>query len=293
MDSASKAKVPWASDRPTAVERNFRRSRYVYRAHDTFIDQRTLRHLPIYGLLAITSLLCEGRVQAQPDELTGEFGKLSAKERARIAQREETEAGADVVFTELMAGAEELFKAQDYDGALQKYKEARTRRPYNVHPKVKIEDLQALIKRREEEKATAIQEPPPSEPAPVTRTTDHAEAPAGPGNDGPPPTLLTDPPPMPPPKEEPLKERTVEHAPREKQPDPVTRPDPVVVQPAPQLEEGERVYKEGRSIVVETTVNEEDRLVVYRKVSHPWGEEHYFREGSTISERAYRSALGR
>ena len=57
--------------------------------------------------------------------------------------------------------------------------------------------------------------------------------------------------------------------------------------------EGERVYKEGRSIVVETTVVEDGHLVRYRKVSHPWGEDHYFRAGTAIPDRTYRAALGR
>ena len=61
----------------------------------------------------------------------------------------------------------------------------------------------------------------------------------------------------------------------------------------PHLEEGERVYKEGRSIVVETTVAEDGLLVRYRKVLHPWGEEHYFREGIPIPDRTYRAALGK
>ena len=63
--------------------------------------------------------------------------------------------------------------------------------------------------------------------------------------------------------------------------------------PALQLEEGERVYNEGRSVVVESIVAEDGHLVVYRKVSHPWGEEHYFREGATITDRAYRTAMGK
>lgn len=248
-----------------------------------------MRHLPIYGLLTIASLLGAARVQAQPDELTGEFGKLSAKERARIAQREETEATTDVVFNELMAGAEQLFQARDYDGALHKYKEARARRPYNVHPKVKIEDLQALIKRLEEEEAASVPEPPPAEPLPVVIRDPVPD----PEPEQAPPQRVRDPLPLPPPTVDPVKELPVERAPRERKPDPVDRPGPVEVEPSPTLEEGERVYKEGRSIVVETTVNEDGRLVVFRKVSHPWGEEHYFREGTTISERAYRSALGR
>lgn len=257
------------------------RARYLY-------HPPSVRHLPIYGLLTIASLLGAVRLQAQPDELTGEFGKLSAKERARIAQREESEAAADQAFNELMTGAEQLFKAQDYNGALLKYKEARARRPYNVHPKVKIEDLQALIARRQEEQAASVKEAPPPVALPVV-----IEDPVPPPMPLEAPPQVKDPRAVNAPVADPVKERPVRPPPRESRPDPVVRQGAVEVKPAPTLEEGERVYKEGRSIVVESTVNEEGRLVVYRKVSHPWGEEHYFREGATISERAYRSALPR
>ncbi len=236
------------------------------------------------------------RAQAQPDELTGEFGKLSAKERARIAQREESGSSQDQVFIALMADAEGLFKAQDYEGALAKFQAARARRPYNVHAKVKIEDLQALIQRREEAKVAAVQEVPPVEPPlPPLPLVDQEPVVE--------PAPLPTPDPVDPTEvetrtKEPAVslEPVIDPAPKAERSTPTPQPPPshrTMTAPALQLEEGERVYKEGRSVVVESIVAEDGHLVVYRKVSHPWGEEHYFREGATITDRAYRTAMGK
>jgi hypothetical protein len=226
---------------------------------------------------------------AQPDQLTDEFSKLSAKERARIAKEEEQNAAADAPFQALMANAEELFRAKDFDGALERYKEARTRRPLNVYPKVKIQDLQVLIAKRDAEQAAAPPEPPPvevplSEPmpsAPVPAVVDVRKDPE--------PTEVAQ-------QEQPKPE--VRITPPVSLPVVVSTPKPdprpaQVIPPAAALEVGERVYKEGRSVVVETVTPEDGRTVVYKKVSHPWGDENYFREGIPISERAYRVALGR
>lgn len=238
-------------------------------------------------------------VAAQPDELTEEFGKLSAKERARIAKEEEENAVKDPVFQALMAAGEELFRKGEFEAAMGKYQEARALRPYNVYPKVKVQDLQVLIKQRAEEDKQKAQvvgssPPPPHPPAapeesvspPVIVPAAAAEAPGTVEEPPPPPAVevAAQPGPIPVRHERPVLTPT-EVFKRE----PV-RPVPDTALP---LEEGERIYKEGRSIVVETTVVEEGRLVRYRKVSHPWGEEHYFREGNSIPSHAYRSALGK
>lgn len=84
------------------------------------------------------------------DGLTAEFANLSAKERTRIAKKEDKEAAQDLVFQDMMQQADVLFKDQQFNEALAVYRQARKRRPYNVHPKVKIQDLQALLKAEEE-----------------------------------------------------------------------------------------------------------------------------------------------
>ncbi|MBX2973388.1 MAG: hypothetical protein KF797_09810 [Flavobacteriales bacterium] len=271
---------------------------HVYRAPGTFaglsttVSMRSLRtHLSLFmlGLLLAVAV----PVVAQPDELTGEFGKLSAKERARIAKEEEENAAKDPAFQALMAAGEELFRAADFDAALAKYTEARTMRPYNVYPKVKIQDLQALIAKRDEERRKEPPAPVPADPpldavpAPKMEpppTPPAAEQPKPPAVE---PATLPEPVSVPPPVRATPEPKSVSEAPPRR--DPVLRDEGT----APQLEEGERVYKEGRSIVVETTVAEDGHLVRYRKVSHPWGEEYYFREGQAIPDRTYRAALGK
>lgn len=244
-------------------------------------------------LVVLFGLAIPQAVLGQPDQLTDEFSKLSPKERARIAKEEDTNAAADAPFQTLMAQAEELFRAKDFDGAMARYKEARVLRPYNVYPKVKIEDLRVLIAKRDAEQASQVPLPTPSEPVPNVVHQAPEITPV---------KAETSPPPLP------VDPGPHRGSPPVKPTEPVHRPLPVVTKPAdrpvvpmvqpnaksgPQLEEGERVYKEGRSIVVETNTSEEGRIVTYKKVSHPWGEEHFFREGLTISERAYKAALGR
>lgn len=245
----------------------------------------------LFGVLCVGAFLGNVPAFGQGGELTGDFGKLSAKERARIAKEEDENAAKDADFQTLMTAAEALFRTKDYEGALAKYEEARTRRPFNVYPKVKIQDLQALIAKRDaEQKVAAVPEPPitaeppvappaPAEPT-VVLATDPVPAPV-------PAPLLADP------VYEPVPAKAA--APVEvKREVPVrSRPVAAVPEPTPALEVGERVYKEGRSIVVESSVAEEGRIVVYRKVAHPWGEEHFFREGVAIPDRAYKAALGK
>ncbi|MBL7945065.1 MAG: hypothetical protein JNN32_03310 [Flavobacteriales bacterium] len=245
-----------------------------------------------YHISLVAIILCCAwalPVHGQPDVLTDEFSKLSAKERARIAKEEEQNAATDAPFQALMASAEELFRAKDFDGALERYKEARARRPLNVYPKVKIQDLQALIAKRDAEQAAAppvepLVEVPPSAPEParpVPAVVDVRSDPVTPPiaqQELPKPEVRVTPPEPPPPVITP----------------PKADPRPAkATKPAAELKVGERVYKEGRSVVVETVTPEDGRAVVYKKVSHPWGDENYFREGLPISERAYRVALGK
>jgi len=101
--------------------------------------------------LLVINLFLVASVAAQDtaESLTDEFSRLSAKARTRLAKKETAEATADVQFQNLMLGADSLFQIGEYYASLDVYEQARTRRPLNVHPKVKIQDLQALIKSEE------------------------------------------------------------------------------------------------------------------------------------------------
>ena len=185
---------------------------------------------------------------------------------------------------------------------MEKFKEARTMRPYNVYPKVKIQDLPALIAKRDAENAAAQPAPGPTQAAEVSTSALPPILPNDPGPEAntvsapvvesrlligspePKPTVPVASPGKPVVKEAPLKapsaaasNKPVVDAPR-KQPQ---------VVPGSPLQEGERVYKEGRSVVVERTVAQDGRIVVFRKVSHPWGEVNYFRDGIAVPARAY------
>lgn len=252
----------------------------------------SLQSQTVRGVLCTVFLVFGQMVSGQQDDLTGDFGKLSAKERAQIARDEEENAAKDLVFQGLMTEADALFRRQDFDGSLSKYMDARALRPYNVYPKVKIQDLQALIARREEERTRSAGQ------AEVRDSMDTDLVDRGRTEPSPAPIVLETPsaPPAPARVEPAQLQPSIPHH-HHQAPKPPNVPGSRHVvpdlEPAPALAEGERVYKEGRSVVVETVVAEADHTVVYRKVSHPWGEQHYFREGLPISERSYKAALGR
>jgi hypothetical protein len=74
------------------------------------------------------------------------FADLPAKKRISIAEQEEIEAKADEGFQKMMMEGHELFKAKHYLKAIRKYEEAKEKRPYNVYPKVIIDDIELSMK---------------------------------------------------------------------------------------------------------------------------------------------------
>lgn len=222
---------------------------------------------------SLFALLLAASMQAQRDSsLTREFDRMSAKERARVAREEEAAALQDAVFQGHMQQGEEHFQAGHYNEALASYRQARSLRPLNVHPKVKIQDLEALIARRKEEAARSpIQVP--VEPKPERPAT------------SPPPAT-----PSAPPRVSPASEL----GPQRSSAPPAAEKPPVVRSRA-QLAtivahdgtESVRTFREGRAVVEERVVREGERLVVWRKVVHPWGEVVHFRDNEPIPARRW------
>lgn len=236
-------------------------------------------------------------VFAQVDSsLTDEFSKLSAKERAKIAKKEQEESSNDSAFQEVMTSAEQLFQERSYDAALERFKEARRLRPLNVYPKVKIQDLQALIAKREEvtrEVEAEESAPPPSglsveQGAPVPVVDVHVD-PITVDSAGTRKTAVR-------PEPQPTKAVKAPFATRVGHGEaPVVRerePEPVVVESA--LPDGmhERSYLEGRAIVLERRVVKDAKETVFRKVTHPWGQVVHFRDDHAISDREWNEAFG-
>ena len=222
---------------------------------------------------------------AQRDSsLTQDFAKLSAKERARIAAHEEQDAAADTAFQARMKQAELRFQQGAFQNALDLYRQARSMRPYNVHPKVKIQDLEALVARQqaaeplppvlpvvEEPKpeATGLPSPTMAQPAaapPVVKST-------GPAKD---PLPLHPAPPR----------------------DVVVRPTAPVAHetavPLPPVADGtqERTFKEGRAVVLERQVVQDGHTSIWRMVTHPWGEVVYFKDGDPVPARTWKEQFG-
>lgn len=221
----------------------------------------------LIAVLVMASATAQAQAQAD-SSLTREFGKLSAKERARIAKQEVEDAAKDERYQGVMAEAEGLFKDQRYDDALARFQEARRLRPLNVYPKVKIQDLQALIAKREESR-TATAEERPSGLQERREPVDKEKAPD-------PVVLVED------------QVRPAASAPERKRavpPEVKPRPQPEMEEPMATEGMRERTFTEGRAIVLERELVRGGRMEVYRKVTHPWGQIVYFRDGATISER--------
>ena len=236
-----------------------------------------------HSLLAL--ILLGSPVLAQPDQsLTPEFAGMSAKERARVAKQEQEAASSDSEFRALMAEAEALFQQQRYDEALLGFQAARARRPLNVFPKVKIQDLQALIAKRDAAQATAPAIRPDTlinivtPPVPlVPQSSIEGGQPVESGTLEPKPEGST------------ADRKPVALAAKTTKPAPEARPLP---QEHP-LEDGiqESTFLEGRAVVLERRVVRGGHESVYRKVTHPWGQVVHFRDGITISEREWAEQL--
>jgi hypothetical protein len=240
----------------------------------------------------VSAILLAGAVWPQPDSsLTKEFAGMSAKERNRIAKQEQEEARNDPRFIAVMAEADAHFQAQRYEEALGKYAEARRLRPLNVFPKVRIQDLQALLaKRAAEQQAEAASQPEPetlapgSTPVPAEELrplpTNAAEPVGVPVREHPATPASTT---APVPRSAPAA-RTIEKKPL---------PEPVKSEAEPPLADGvqERSFIEGRAVVLERVVTKDGLTVAYRKVTHPWGQVIHFRDGLAISEREWIEAF--
>jgi len=222
--------------------------------------------------LVLVSALC----MAQRDSsLTKDFERLSAKQRARIAAEEEQAAALDTAYQARMASAEGRFQEGAFEDALGLYRQARTMRPYNVHPKVKIQDLEALVARQKAAPSPpAVKEDPPAsvpvaveaQPKVVPPVVDQAPVP---------PAVTSAPSasPMTGPK---VVRVSV----------PVTTvPEPAEPSPADGVHE--RMFKEGRAVVLERQVVEDGRPTLWRMVTHPWGEVVYFKDGEPVPARVW------
>jgi hypothetical protein len=218
-----------------------------------------------------------GPAVGQKDEsLTRDFAKLNAKERSRLAEQEAQDATADTAYQGMMARAETAFKNGAYEEARQGFTEARERRPLNVYPKVKLEDLDALIAKRAAEKEVQTEVLIAASPV-VIAPPDTARAPVTYGVTSTMTAPVTEPK-VTPPDPAPIGPVRTERKP--------------AVDPAPDLVEGERTYMEGKAKVLEITVIEGKRSVSYKKVQHPWGQIFYFQDGDSIGERVWRERFG-
>lgn len=247
----------------------------------------------------LTLAICLGCTlcPAQRDSsLTEEFGRLSAKQRTRIALKEQEEAARDTEFNALMAQAEKHFQDRSYDEALAVFKEARRRRPYNVHPKVKIQDLEAFIKERDRRKEAlnehaAVQEPnvavPYTPTEPVRTATPPSAVPAKAIKTTPPGATVSKPINTAATADTKASSSLSKPAKALSAPKVVPPESQQAITPAVTPAQGERIYKEGASIVIERAIERDGHLIVYRKVFQSSGAVVHFEDGRPITQREW------
>ena len=232
-------------------------------------------------MLAFTATAQTG----EKGSLSAEFEKMSPKERARVAREEQAASSSDPAYLAAMAQGETNFRNGDLDAAMVNYEDARRLRPLNVYPKVKIEDLRVLIRKREEELLAAKDSAPdpPRTPEPVVVIAD--ERPIGKTEAA---TI----------KVVPVEQPASQMA---KRVDPVAKPKTTEIReagpantPVQKLPDGstENRYKQGNAEVTQITVTNNGRTTVYKRVAHKWGQVYWFQDGQAIDGRVWVERFG-
>lgn len=260
----------------------------------------------LLAYLAFLALAAAAQAQAtDPASLTEEFSRLSPKERARIARKEQEEARLDTAYQRVMASAEEQFQQARYEDALAGYEQGRRMRPLNVYPKVKIQDIQALIKKRDEEVAKAAAIAPVTKEVPIVPAvvpTEPVGAAIAPREDPPAPADVA-----------PVPEavhRPIEPAPLPEKRTPASPTAPIVRntvrtarteasktplrEAVPRLPDGvrENRYREGNADVIERVVTRSGKSTVYKRTENKWGQVYYFEDGKPIDARVWKALFG-
>lgn len=246
-------------------------------------SRRLLRYCTLaLGLSAVLCVPTSGHAQNDRGSLTEQFPNMSAKERARIASKEKDDAAKDGAYQALMLEGERDFQEGRYEEALMAYEKARAMRPYNVYPKVKIEDLRAILKKQAARSDTTMAPPP----APVPGLQPPAQAPPVVAGSRDPVPQATKPP-QTEPIDVPPQERVVAKEPPPTSVVPEEKRSPV---PHGKRDTGviERRYREGHAYVIERAVEVEGRVVIYKRVFHNYGQVFYFEDGLSVDERVWK-----
>lgn len=265
--------------------------------------------------------------QETAESLTDEFSSLSAKARTRLAKKEAAGSASDIPFQKLMSSADSLFQIGEYNASINVYEQARTRRPLNVHPKVKIQDLQALLDSeegmngelvgkedeipiqisdlnapiQEEQIPGKVENDSLEEKKPDTNTIEETIPvidPAltipttlkDPGN-----ALLNEQGKFPNKKIEAEVLSTPEDdskpiknaTTKYESISPPSSTDPKVQELDLEDSVEKEVYKEANAVITKLTVVRNGNLDIYKKVHHHWGFIFYFKNGSSITERMW------
>lgn len=234
-----------------------------------------------------------------------DWSKLSAKQKIKIAKKEQKAAKKDPEYLKLMDDALLLFQAGKYDEAITKYQAAHDRRPDNVYPVVMLEDIEVALNLPEENKTEEIVEDiTPEVEVKTEKIVEETEPEA---------IEVT--------SDIEINEEITDIKVETQQDDVVTEtiePEIIVLpieaekptevpKPTPNAEQtttrvqvqkeylNDGIYKdsfkEGNADVEQVMIVDKGVETVYRKVSHPWGAIYYFKGEDSISEKEWKDLL--
>ncbi|NND77050.1 MAG: hypothetical protein HKN39_02565 [Flavobacteriales bacterium] len=217
----------------------------------------------------------------------------SGREKSKIAKKERKEAKKDKEFVALMDSAHTLFADNKFDDALKIYEKAKARRPLNIYPKVKIEDILLAKKNYDEDVMKAPE-------VPITpEVVDEKGLPEIPEEDRiektyeeeiekaekvvkdevpPPPSVVKD-------KKEDASKLDVRN---EEGLKPMTEKE-IREELGRTYEDGiyEYTFEEGKKTITERIIVKNGLGDLYRKVVHQWGGKFYFKNNNSISENTW------
>ena len=256
----------------------------IGKVFDYPIDMKNLAILTILFLGISTGSI------AQKD-----FSKLSGRAKAKLAKKERKEAKKDKEYQLMMEEAHDNFVGQKYHDALDLYEKARERRPLNVYPKVKIEDvLLAMQNQPQEENVETVFEDPlkiesPPEPEKISDPADAQERIEEVFEE----EIQ---------KAEDIVEKEVPPPPKEEKSEP--KVDKVVIVKDEDLkpmseaqlredlgqryEDGvhEKTFTEGNKTITERIVVKEGLGDIYRRVQYAWGA-FYFKNNKSVTKNTW------
>jgi uncharacterized membrane-anchored protein YjiN (DUF445 family) len=223
-----------------------------------------------------------------------DWSKLSAKQKLKIAKKEQKAAKKDPEYLKLMAEALHLFQTGNYNEARVKYQLAHERRPDNVYPTVMLDDIEVAMNLVQEEvKEEIIAETIPEvieEEQPSVQFEEEKEA------------FIES-------AIENKEEESISIVENDSEIELPVEPEKIKVIEKPKQSPEKKItrvqvqeeylndgvyrdsFKEGNADVEQVKIVEKGVETIYKKVKHPWGAIYYFKGEDSISKKEWEDIL--